>query len=206
MRRKSYDKSVFINCPFDSRYQPLFRAAVFTVLRSGYYARSAIEEADASEIRLNKIVRIITECRYSIHDLSRTELDAGFPRFNMPFELGVFLGAKFFGADEHQKKGCLIFERKPFSYNRFISDIKGQDIDAHNNQPRIIVHKIRDWLATNSRGRALDGGAALWREYQRFGAWLPAKCRSARLRVHDLTFHDYVQLVYEWFERNGSHR
>jgi hypothetical protein len=37
MARKSYNKSVFINCPFDRKYQPLFRAMVFAVLRAGFY-------------------------------------------------------------------------------------------------------------------------------------------------------------------------
>lgn len=63
MPRTSYDKSVFINCPIDPGYTPLFRASVFAVLRCGFYARCALEEDDASELRLNKIFRMISECR-----------------------------------------------------------------------------------------------------------------------------------------------
>lgn len=200
MPRKSYNRSVFINCPFDNPYRPLFRAAVFAVMRCGYYARSALEEEDSSESRLNKIYRIIQECRYGIHDLSRTEVDRGYPRFNMPFELGVFLGAKYFGRDEQDRKCCLVFEKKEHSYERFISDIKGQDIAAHGNDPERMVRKIRDWLATNSGKRTLPGGAAIWKDHQRFLRWLPGKCHSEQLIIADLTFQDYWQLVDEWIE------
>ena len=75
---------------------------VFTVHDCGFIARCALEEEDASQVRIDKIYNIIAECRYGIHDISRTELDenSGLPRFNMPLELGIFLGAKKFGIEE----------------------------------------------------------------------------------------------------------
>jgi len=199
--RKSYDRSVFINCPFDNQYRPLLRAAVFAVLRSGFYARSALEEEDSSEIRLHKIFRIIGECRFGIHDLSRITLHQGFPRFNMPLELGIFLAAKYFGREEQDRKGCLIFERTPHSYLRFISDIRGQDVHPHQNSPEQVVRSIRNWLANNS-GRSLPGGAALWQQYRRFANWLPRRCRALELKENELTFLDYWSLVAEWIDQN----
>ena len=68
----------------------------------------------------------------------------------MPFELGLFLAAKHFGSNEHDRKACLIFEKTRHSYNAFISDIKGQDIVAHEDKPPTMVTRVRDWLATNS--------------------------------------------------------
>jgi hypothetical protein len=45
---------------------------------------------------------MIGECDYGIHDLSRVEVDAGgIPRFNMPMELGLHLGARLFGSGRH---------------------------------------------------------------------------------------------------------
>lgn len=203
MAKKSYNKSVFFNCPIDNKYTPFFRAVVFSVLSCGHHVRCAIEEDDASEIRLNKIFRMIAECRLGIHDLSRTEVDrrSHLPRFNMPLELGLFLAAKHFGRCEHDRKVCLVFERKRHSYEAFISDIKGQDIFAHENDPRTMVTKVRNWLATNSKGTRLQGGHAVWRDYQAFQRWLPARCRQVGLRDRDLIFGDYVNLVYEWIER-----
>jgi hypothetical protein len=93
------DRAVFINCPFTADYRAHFRAIIFTVIRSGFTPRSALEADDSSESRLEKIRKIIGECRYGIHDISKTEPDAdsGLPRFNMPFELGLFIAAKRFG-------------------------------------------------------------------------------------------------------------
>lgn len=206
---RSYNRSVFINCPFDREYTPLFRATVFAVARCGYYPRSALEEDDSSDVRMSKIFRIIGECRYGIHDLSRTESAGGFPRFNMPLELGVFLAAKHFGRDQHARKACLIFEAEPHSYERFISDIKGQDIAAHENQPKAMVRKIRSWLNTNANpGRRkrveLPGGAAMWGEYERFCEWLPEKLPAANLDDLDLDFKDYCELVLEWMGSGTS--
>ena len=87
-------------------YKQLFDAMVFAVHDCGFIARCALEEEDASQVRIDKIYDIIADCRYGIHDISRIELDeaSGFPRFNMPLELGVFLGAKKFGIERTKKE------------------------------------------------------------------------------------------------------
>ena len=84
MRSVHYTDNVFINCPFDAAYKPLFNAMMFTVHDCGFIARCALEEEDASQVRIDKTYTIIADCRYGIHDISRTELDenSGFPRFN----------------------------------------------------------------------------------------------------------------------------
>ena len=139
-KASGYNNNVFLNCPFDSAYKQLFDAMVFAVHDCGFIARCALEEGDASQVRIDKIYNIIADCRYGIHDISRTELDknSGLPRFNMPLELGVFLGAKKFGRNEQKKKNCLILDKEQYRYQQFISDIAGQDIPAHNNDPKEI--------------------------------------------------------------------
>jgi len=109
MQSSNYNDNVFVNCPFDKNYKPLFNAMVFAIFDCGFIARCALEEEDASQIRIDKIYGIIADCRYGIHDILRTELDANthLPRFNMPLELGIFLGAKKFGTRDHKKKQCL---------------------------------------------------------------------------------------------------
>ncbi len=74
----------------------------------GFVARCALEDDDGGEIRLSKIERIIEECRFGIHDLSAVALDAGtnLPRFNMPLELGLFLGCKQFGATRSERRSA----------------------------------------------------------------------------------------------------
>jgi hypothetical protein len=100
---KQYSQNVFINCPFDKEYSSLFDAIVFAVHDMGFRPRCALEARNAGQFRLEKILEIISQCKYSIHDLSRTELDPEnrLPRFNMPFELGLDLGCKKFGSAAH---------------------------------------------------------------------------------------------------------
>jgi hypothetical protein len=95
----THERDVFINCPFDAKYRPLLRGLLFAVHDCGFRARSALEVEDSGEVRVQKIVRIIAESPFGIHDISRVEADprTNLPRFNMPLELGLFLGAKAFG-------------------------------------------------------------------------------------------------------------
>jgi hypothetical protein len=108
----THDRDVFINCPFDQAYRPLLRALLFAIHDCGFQARSALEVEDSGEIRVQKILRIIGESPFGIHDISRVTPDRStkLPRFNMPLELGLFLGAKAFGSDKQQQKRCLILD------------------------------------------------------------------------------------------------
>ena len=96
----SYDDNVFLNCPFDKNYWPILESITFAIHDCGFFARSALESDDGSEVRIRKIQDLVRICRYGIHDISRIELsqNSGLPRFNMPLELGIFLGAKSFGS------------------------------------------------------------------------------------------------------------
>src|SRR5262249_29633577 len=144
--------SVFINCPFDEPYQPLFEAIIFCVSACGFVPRCTLELTDAAEVRIENIYRLIAQCNHSIHDISRTEVEDQpyrLPRFNMPLELGIFLGAKRFGGRSSQKR-CLIMDRAPYRYQRFISDIVGQDIWAHNRNPTMAIRHVLGCLQSVS--------------------------------------------------------
>lgn len=103
-------RGVFINCPFDAAYKDKFNAIIFTIYDCGFVPRCALEYADSGAIRFNKICNLIKECHYGIHDISRVQLDAKtrLPRFNMPFELGLYIGAKIFGNGQGREKVCLV--------------------------------------------------------------------------------------------------
>src|SRR5438045_3535035 len=107
-----YEQNVFINCPFDNKYTPLFQAIIFTVHDCGFRPRCALEASNAGQFRLEKIMGIINECKYGIHDISRTKLDTinRLPRFNMPLELGLDLGSRRFGSQRHKGKIHLIMD------------------------------------------------------------------------------------------------
>ncbi len=205
MQATHYNDNVFINCPFDSAYKHLFDAMVFAVHDCGFIPRCALEE-DASEVRIDKIYNIIADCRYGIHDISRTELDkdSGLPRFNMPLELGIFLGAKKFGIEEQKRKKCLVLDTERYRFQQFISDIAGQDIQSHNNSSREVIMRVRNWLRTASRRETIPSGSIIWRRYQEFIEKLSQTAREARLIPEELIFNDYTLLVAQWLEIKGD--
>jgi hypothetical protein len=175
-RFNDYGINVFINCPFDFAYKRLFNSIVFAAIYCGFRARCALEIDDGSQVRIDKILAVIEECRFGIHDLSRTQLDSatGLPRFNMPLELGMFLGAKRFGDVLQKRKLCLILDRDAFRYQKYISDIAGQDIRAHESKETNAVSITRDWLRSCSGNSKLPGGSEINRQYARFKLQFPS--------------------------------
>lgn len=200
----AYEDNVFINCPFDEEYKPVFHAIVFAVHDSGFTARCALEISDAAQNRLDKITKIISECKYGIHDISRTELDPlnSLPRYNMPLELGIFLGCKKFGNTTHRSKTCLIMDKERYRYQKFISDIAGQDISFHMNEPKAAIQKVRDWLRTESRHINIPGGAKIYERYLSFEEKFPDICEQMNIQPRELTFVDFVHSVTEWLTLN----
>jgi len=119
----------------------------------------------------------------------------------MPLELGIFLGAKRFGQHSAQKR-VLILDRKPYRYKRFISDIGGQDIQAHGGKPTRAIRHVRDWLQSAPGKAAIPGGKKIWEDYRRFRRELPAIAQEAQLDPTQLTFIDYLLLVTNWLQEH----
>ena len=196
-----FDRNVFINCPFDAEYAPIFEAIIFAVHDAGFRPKCARERLDSSEFRLQKIVELIRTSRYSIHDLSRTELDkaSALPRFNMPIELGIDLGCKSFST-AHRHKSLLIFDTEQYRFQKFASDIGGQDIHRHSNDPQLAVVGVRDWLRAESALSTIPSGSIMYIRYVRFRKNLPAICTELRLDVNDLTFVDFSYTIAFWLQ------
>jgi hypothetical protein len=141
-------KSVFINCPFDSTYAPLFDAIVFATVCCGFMPQSALETGTVSEPRMARITRAIFSSRYSIHDLSRCtgEGNENFARFNMPLELGVAMARRFSGpVAEHD---WLVLVPKGHSYLRFVSDLAAYDPMTHDGTIEGVTVAVIAWLST----------------------------------------------------------
>ena len=201
-RGASFSQSVFINCPFDEDYWPIFEAIVFTVIACGFRARCALEELDGGTIRLDKIRKIIRACKYGIHDLSRVELDEAnqLPRFNMPFELGLDVAARTFGSDGLKRKRFLVLDAEKYRYQAFISDISGQDIKHHDNSPDIAINVTRNWLRLASGRKRIPGPVLIKKEFPLFAASLPKYCEEVGLDRNDLLFVEYVDAAVDWVE------
>jgi hypothetical protein len=194
------NRDVFINCPFSDDYLQHFRAIVFCVTRSGFNVRCALEADDGTENRFDKICKIIAGCRLAVHDISKTELDqkSKLPRFNMPLELGLFLAAKKFGNSLQRKKRCIILDRKPYRYQKFISDISGQDIHSHDGKISKLIEEIASWLRHELPRYHVPGGVAIAVEFRAFCRALPRICDVSGLKPEELTFKDYQKMAENW--------
>jgi hypothetical protein len=120
------------------------------------------------------------------------------PRFNMPLELGMFLGAQRFGTGRQKRKNCMIFDRERYRYQKFISDIAGQDISAHERDPATVITKIRDWLSTVTHSKQQPGGNAIAWHFAALQTDVLTICAKLNLEHHELTFGDYGKVVRLW--------
>lgn len=199
MTRPAFEECVFINCGFTPDFEEMRQAFIFAVVDCGFVPRCALEIVDSSEVRIDKIFRLIEDCKHGLHDISATEPNAnGLPRFNMPLELGIFLGAKRFGADEQRNKTCLILDREPYRYQEFCSDIAGQDPEAHSGEPRQAIERIRKWLRSQRPDVRLPSGKRMADRFERFRADLPSLCDSLGLEEDTLEFYDLTTVIDEW--------
>jgi hypothetical protein len=194
-------QSVFINCPFDDAYKPILRGLVFTIVASGFRPRCALA-TDGAQVRVTKIAELIRDCDWAIHDLSRIEPNSeGIPRFNMPMELGLHLGARLFGGPRQRRKRALILDAQAQRYDAALSDISGQDIEVHNNRPESAIRCVRNWLSDHRQsGRPpLPGVAAMLSDYQLFQKQVATVLRKQRLdSLEELSHGDSLWAVNDW--------
>lgn len=133
-KRRRHRTEVFLNIPYDKKFERLFVAYIAGISALGLVPRATLEITDSTR-RLDKILRLIGNCEYSIHDLSRVELDRTkptTPRFNMPFELGMSVAKTKRG--RHSKQNWLVFETVAHRMEKSLSDLQGTDAKIHGGR------------------------------------------------------------------------
>jgi hypothetical protein len=196
-------KDVFINCPFDESYNSIFDAILFTTNYCGFKPRCALEKEDSSESRKDKIFKIIEECNFGIHDISRTELNEDkLPRFNMPFEFGVFIGAKQFGSGRQKRKKCIVLDSERYRFQKFLSDISGQDIRSHDNNPDKAIENVRNWLNSLNVNPSISGATTIKNKYSEYKNLLPKLLEKKNLTIDDVQYADTIPIMSEWISQN----
>ncbi|MEQ1549414.1 MAG: hypothetical protein ABL918_12330 [Chakrabartia sp.] len=198
--KKSSNKDVFINCPFDAGFLDIFRAIIFAVRACGFRPRCAKDENDGAQVRIEKIYKLIEDCDWGIHDLSAVALDknSGLPRFNMPLELGISLGAKRYGGARQKTKCILILDKESHSYDASTSDISGQDNETHGGDPHEAIKVVRNWLSSTSdaNGQTLPGGQALVNDFKKVRAEINKLIKAHQLDPWPkMTHPDYLRCL-----------
>jgi hypothetical protein len=102
------------------------RAACFAIMACGETPRCALDVSDSGAVRFIEIVKLIAACDWSIHDISRVELDRTslLPRFNMPLELGADLGLRLAGPPVQRRRKSLVLDADVHRYDKTLSDIR----------------------------------------------------------------------------------
>jgi hypothetical protein len=184
---------------------PLLQSIAFAVIDCGFSPQLAVQEV-SGRLRLEKMIALMRASRLSIHDISRLPVRPGeLPRFNMPFECGVFVGLKESGAKRHRDKQFLVLDEKPQS-QRTMSDVAGLDPKIHGNDPRKAIDAVRHFLASELRRQEKQerapGGASIWKRYQQFLYELPRALAETKFAPEEILSFDYlidlIALMVDW--------
>ena len=197
-----FERSVFVNCPFDEDFAPVLQAVAFCIVYLGLFPRLAPENADNAAARLERIADLICGSQYGIHDLSRcksTQADE-YARMNMPFELGLDHACRRFGQAPQTDKRILILEHTRYDYQRALSDISGWDIQAHGGDHEKAVRHVRSWLIAQAGAPAV-GAALIQGKYIAFQEWYWERELAAGSSEEDIREYPTAELIramHQW--------
>jgi hypothetical protein len=200
--------NIFINCPLDAKYTPLFRSMIFTLMYLGLEPRISIEDTECSQNRLDKIFDLMKQSDISIHDLSRIKSSGSdeYYRLNMPFELGIDYGLRLAFADSLSKK-FIVLEDEKYSYHKGLSDYSGFDVLTHSGNPARMVKVLRDWFVNNGIVESAKGGTAIWYEYNDCWAYIYDRLLEkgySEEETDEIPYNEYKAFVAEWLSIEGN--
>ena len=141
--------SAFLNIPYDHAFENLYLAYIAGLSAFGLIPRATLE-IPTSQRRLERILKLIQKCAYSIHDLSRVQLDVKsprVPRFNMPFELGLAVAQNA----GNRKQNWYVCETVPYRINKSLSDLNGTDVRIHDGTVRGVFGALCEIFVRKSR-------------------------------------------------------
>ena len=185
---RDYERNVFINCPFDDKYFDLLKTLVFTVVYFNFNPRISLETSDSGLSRLDKIVNLIQESKFAIHDLSRLQAKSvnEYYRLNMPFELGIDYGLRRFNSDYADKRS-LILETEKYDYMKALSDINGFDIKNHDDIPDKLIECLRAWFSETVGLLDLNSSDKIYSDFIEFNTKLFEKKMFKYMPEHNTT-------------------
>ena len=147
---------VFINCPFDEAYEPLFDGLLFVAVAYNFAPSTSYAEGDPGIARIERLREQLRDTPYSLHDLSRCtgEGALNIARMNMPLELGMammrqHLGDSVEGLTAHQWAALVPEDRLA---DRFLSDLRGYDLLEYGGDDDLngLIARAAQFFATRS--------------------------------------------------------
>jgi hypothetical protein len=135
--------TVFLNIPYDRAFEKTYLAYIVGLVELGLTPKVTLG-IPSGAARIDRIFDLLKSCRYSVHDLSRVEVDRTpprTPRFNMPFELGLAFAWSRLTPASHD---LFAFESLHRRAQKSLSDLSGTDFNIHDNHPAGIMRELRN--------------------------------------------------------------
>jgi len=200
----NFEKNIFINCPFDDDFRQLLIGIVFTVVYFGFKPRLSLERADSGESRIDKILGLIKESKFGIHDISRiisADKDEHY-RMNMPFELGIDYGCQRLSGGKWAQKKILILEKERYRFQKAISDLSGSDIKSHSDEVDNVIGAVRDWLIIEELNRG-DSSSKVWDDFNDFQAYLYDEVveKDGHKSIDEVQVPEIIYHMNGWFDK-----
>jgi hypothetical protein len=155
---------VFLNVPYDTKFEKLLLAYISGIAAFGFTSRTTLEIRKSSD-RLDKILGLIRTCQYSIHDLSRVELDRRAPRtprFNMAFELGLSVACSRLLKNRRQQ--WFVCESVSHRLQKSLSDLNGIDPKIHNGKVGNVFVELRNMFVKPVKQPTVQEMWAIYRD------------------------------------------
>jgi len=130
--------------------------------------------------RLDRIFGLMQSCEYSMHDMSRVQLDRvkpRTPRFNMPFELGLAVAWEMTGSKRHV---WFVMEAVNYRLAKSLSDLNGTDPYIHEGTIDGVFRELGNALVRKGRQPSV---LQMWRIYREVRGKIPAILRRCGTRV-----------------------
>ncbi len=156
------EEDVFLNIPYDARFENLLLAYIAGISAFGFAPRATLE-IPFGQRRLDRILSLIRQSRYSIHDLSRVQLDRSAPptpRFNMPFELGLTVALE---RSAHPNHSWIVCETVPHRIKKSLSDLDGTDAYIHGGTVAGVFRELGNAFVGSSRQPSVTEMSQIYR-------------------------------------------
>jgi hypothetical protein len=157
-------KSVFLNIPYDPQFTRQYLTYIAAVSALSLVPKATL--GITGNRRLDRIASLIEMCAYSIHDLSRVQLDRNAPRtprFNMPFELGLAVA----WAQAHPQHKWFVFESMRRRLNKSLSDLDGTDPYIHGGSVGGIMRELCNAFVSPVKQPTVPQMMKMYRELRR---------------------------------------
>ena len=154
-------ESVFLNIPYDPQFTRPYLAYITALSAISLVPRATL--GITGNRRLDRIASLIESCSYSIHDLSRVQLDRHpprTPRFNMPFELGMAV----VWSQANPRHKWFVFESVRRRLNKSLSDLDGTDPYIHDGTVRGVMREVCNAFVSPARQPRVPEMMRMYRE------------------------------------------